>query len=188
LLFAAGQLDQSKLDLHPVEIAPIIAQSLHLSESMLRDAGFRVEQTIAADLPSVVADPSAVSKCVENLLSNAIKYAGTDRWLAVRAILAENGHRPELQIIVEDKGIGISPADLPHIFEPFYRVQAVRDGQIRGVGLGLYLVKRMMEAMDGQVSVSSELACGTVFTLHFPVQGILATREARVQDGAVPTA
>jgi signal transduction histidine kinase len=49
-----------------------------------------------------------------------------------------------VQISVEDHGIGISSADLAHIFEPFYRVQAVRDHQIRGVGLGLYLVKRMM--------------------------------------------
>jgi two-component system phosphate regulon sensor histidine kinase PhoR len=70
---------------------------------------------------------------------------------------------------VEDKGIGIPAADLPHIFEPFYRVQAVRDGQIRGVGLGLYLVKRTMEAMDGGVTVSSEVGRGTLFTLHFPV-------------------
>jgi two-component system, OmpR family, sensor kinase len=65
--------------------------------------------------------------------------------------------------------MGISPADLPHIFEPFYRAQGARDGQVRGVGLGLYLVKRMMEAMGGRVSVSSKLSKGSVFTLHFPV-------------------
>jgi signal transduction histidine kinase len=69
---------------------------------------------------------------------------------------------------VEDKGIGIPPDDLPHIFEPFYRVQAVRDGQIRGVGLGLHLVKRMMEGMGGRVTVTSEVGRGTCFVLHFP--------------------
>ena len=74
-------------------------------------------------------------------------------------------------ISVEDKGIGISSADLAHIFEPFYRVQSVRDNQIRGVGLGLYLVKRMMEDMGGRVSVTSELGRGTVVVLHFPAGG-----------------
>jgi two-component system phosphate regulon sensor histidine kinase PhoR len=58
---------------------------------------------------------------------------------------------------------------LAHIFEPFYRVQEVRDGQIRGVGLGLNLVKRMMEGAGGRVSVTSELGRGTRFVLHFPV-------------------
>jgi signal transduction histidine kinase len=138
---------------------------------MLRAAGFAVEEEISADLPLVVADPGAVSKCVENLVSNAVKYAGEKRWLAVRARLAPAApadSQPEVQISVEDKGMGIPAADLPSIFEPFYRVQAVRDGQIRGVGLGLYLVKRLMEGMGGRVSVSSELGRGTYFILHFP--------------------
>ena len=128
-----------------------------------------MEKEIGADLPCVVADASAVSKCIENLVSNAMKYAGPQKWLAVRARVARPSRKTEVHVEVEDKGIGIPAADLPHIFEPFYRVQAVRDGQIRGVGLGLYLVKRTMEAMDGGVTVSSAVGRGTLFTLHFPV-------------------
>ena len=172
LLFAAGKFDRAAYDLGPVEIAHIVRQSLDFSEPMLRAAGFAVEKEIGADLPLVVADPGAVSKCVENLVSNAVKYAGEKRWLAVRARVAPAApadSQPEVQISVEDKGIGIPAADLPSIFEPFYRVQAVRDGQIRGVGLGLYLVKRLMEGMGGHVSVSSELGRGTYFVLHFPI-------------------
>jgi signal transduction histidine kinase len=75
----------------------------------------------------------------------------------------------ELQVSVEDKGMGIPAEDLAHIFEPFYRVQAARDGQIRGVGLGLHLVKRMMEGMSGGISVTSEVGRGTRFVLHFPI-------------------
>ncbi len=169
LLFAAGRVGRLGYELRPTEVVPILEQSLSASEAMLRDEGFTFHKEISPQLPFVVADPEALGKCVENLISNAMKYSGENRWVALRAGCVLNQGSPEVQISIEDKGIGISPADLPHVFEPFYRAESVRDGQIRGVGLGLYLVKRMMEAMGGGVSVSSKLSKGSVFTLHFPV-------------------
>jgi signal transduction histidine kinase len=169
LLFAAGRVGHLGYDLRPTEVVPILEQSLSASEAMLRDEGFMFHKEISPELPFVVADPEALGKCVENLISNAMKYSGQNRWVALRAGCASNQGSPEVQISVEDKGIGISPADLPHVFEPFYRAECVRDSQVRGVGLGLYLVKRMMEAMGGGVSVSSKLSQGSIFTLHFPV-------------------
>jgi signal transduction histidine kinase len=168
LLFAAGRFGRSGYDLRPTEVVPILEQSLAASEAMLRDAGFTFQKEISPQLPFVIADSEALSKCVENLVSNAMKYSGENRWVALRAVCATRQGLPEVQISVEDRGIGISPADLVHVFEPFYRAQSVRDGQIRGVGLGLYLVKRMMEAMGGHVSVSSRPFKGSVFTLHLP--------------------
>src|SRR2546427_755958 len=169
LLFAAGRFGRSGYDLRPTEVVPILEQSLAGSEAILRDAGFTFQKEIGAQLPFVIADSEALSKCVENLISNAMKYSGDNRWVFLRALCTPNGGSPEVQITVEDKGIGISPADLPHIFDPFYRAEGVRDGQVRGVGLGLYLVKRMLEAMGGWVSVSSKHSKGSVFTLLFPV-------------------
>jgi signal transduction histidine kinase len=169
LLFAAGRVGRLGYELRPTEVVPILEQSLSASEAMLRDEGFTFHKEISPQLPFVVADPEALGKCVENLISNAMKYSGENRWVALRAGCVLNQGSPEVQISIEDKGIGISPADLPHVFEPFYRAESVRDGQIRGVGLGLYLVKRMMEAMGGGVSLSSKLSKGSVFTLHFPV-------------------
>lgn len=169
LLFAAGRVGRLGYELRPTEVVPILEQSLSASEAMLRDEGFTFHKEISPQLPFVVADPEALGKCVENLISNAMKYSGENRWVALRAGCVLNQGSPEVQISIEDKGIGISPADLPHVFEPFYRAESVRDGQIRGVGLGLYLVKRMMEAMGGGVSVSSKLSQGSIFTLHFPV-------------------
>jgi signal transduction histidine kinase len=171
LAVAAGRAGSPDYELLPVEIAPAIAQSLALSEPMLRDAGFAVEKEIGEDLPLVVADPTAVAKCLENLVSNAVKYSNGSRWLGVRARVVRDFPNAEVQICVEDRGIGIPPGDLSNIFEPFYRVEGVRDGQIRGVGLGLFLVKRMMEGMGGRVTVSSRLGKGTFFVLHFPVAG-----------------
>jgi signal transduction histidine kinase len=169
LLFASDKFGRSEFALRRIEVGPIVAQSLATSEPMLRDAGFVVEKEIAEDLPPVVADPAAVNSCMENLISNAMKYAGEKQWLEVRASAVNANSQAEVQVSVEDKGIGIPAEDLQHIFEPFYRVQAARDGQIRGVGLGLHLVKRMMEGMGGQVTASSEVGRGTRFVLHFPV-------------------
>jgi signal transduction histidine kinase len=169
LLFAAGRSERTGYDLRPVEIGPIVKHSLASAEPMLRDAGFTVEQECAVALPPVLADPAAVGMCMENLFSNAVKYAGASQWIAVGARAVPAGAPTEVQISVADRGAGIPAKDLPHIFEPFYRVQSAREGQIRGVGLGLYLVKRAMEGMGGQVSVSSEVGRGSCFTLHFPV-------------------
>ena len=171
LLLASGKVERSEYELRPIEVGPIVEQSVATSEPMLRDAGFELEKTIGDHLPAVKADAQAVSKCLENLISNAIKYADERHWLGVRAVAVNGDHSAELQVSVEDQGTGIPTEDLPHIFEPFYRVQAVRDGQIRGVGLGLHLVKRMMEGMGGRVSVTSEVGRGTRFVLHFPIAG-----------------
>ncbi len=169
LLFTAGRFGLSGYELEPVEVASIVSQILATSEANLHDAGFTVAKEICDKLPPIVADPSAAVTCIENLVSNAIKYSNSSKWIAIRACEGSGDSKPEVRISVEDKGIGISSADLGHIFEPFYRVQSVRDNQIRGVGLGLYLVKRMMEDMGGRVSVTSELGRGTVVVLHFPV-------------------
>lgn len=169
LLFTAGRFGLSGYEMAPLDVAAIAEQSLLAAEPALRDAGFTLETEMARGLPLVMADPSAVTTCIENLISNAIKYSDSAKWVAVRARAACNGSKPEVQIRVEDKGVGIPPADLPHILEPFYRVQSARDTQISGVGLGLHLVKRMMEDMGGRVSVSSELGRGTHVTLHFSV-------------------
>lgn len=180
LSFAAGQFRGSDHDLHPIELAPVIAQSLDVAEPLLRDAGFVVEKEIEADLPIIAADPASVRICIENLVSNVMKYASGGGWVRFRAQLARNNSSAEVQISFEDKGIGIAAKDLPNIFEPFYRAQAARDTQARGVGLGLYLVKRIMESMGGRVTVSSEMGRGSRFVLHFPVSATAQNRRREV--------
>jgi signal transduction histidine kinase len=160
LQFAAGRSERTGYDLRPVDLLAAIAGSVASAEPMLRDGGFTVEQDCPSSLPTVLADHAAVGMCLENLISNAVKYAGPSRLLR---------QPPEIQVSVADRGTGISGRDLPHIFEPFYRAESVREEQIRGVGLGLYLVRRAMEGMGGSVSVSSEIGRGSCFTLHFPL-------------------
>jgi signal transduction histidine kinase len=137
LLFTAGRFGLGGYELGPVEVAPLVEQGLYASEAHLREAGFAVEKQVDAQLPLIVADPAAVVTCIENLLSNAIKYSDSSKWVAIRAYQASSVTEPEVCISVMDRGMGISSSNLAHIFERFYRVQEVRDHQIRGVGLGL---------------------------------------------------
>jgi signal transduction histidine kinase len=167
LAVSAGRSYPSQFELRAVEIAPIIEKSLQESEQMLREAGFSVRTEISEGLPVVIADPDAATKCIENLLGNAVKYAGEKQHVSIRACSAADTTSQEVRVSVEDDGIGIAAEDLKRIFEPFYRGREVRNSHIRGTGLGLHLVKRMMESMGGSVTAFSEPGRGSCFTLHF---------------------
>jgi signal transduction histidine kinase len=169
MLLASGRIDHPEITRHPIQIGGVVAQCVAASETALRGAGFTWNKWIEEDLPPIVADPVMVASCVENLVNNAIKYGRSNRWIAVRTHVDKAGSRDELRISVEDRGIGIPSKDLRHVFDPFYRVPAVREARVRGTGLGLFLVKRMMEQMGGWVTVTSEVGRGSVFVLHFPV-------------------
>ena len=75
----------------------------------------------------------------------------------------------EVELTVEDRGIGIGKEDIKHIFEPFYRSPAVSESGIHGTGLGLPLARTIVEAMGGRISAKSELGKGSVFSIHLPV-------------------
>ena len=170
LHFTSGQVSGPAYDCKPVQVGAAIERALASAQPMLAEAGLQVVKEIAPDLPAAMGDAEALDQCLENLLSNTVKYARAGKWLAVRASIAAGDSRPEVRISVEDHGAGIASADLPHIFEPFYRAKAAREGQLRGVGLGLHLVRRMMEGMGGRVSVSSRPGRGSTFTLHLAAQ------------------
>jgi signal transduction histidine kinase len=128
-----------------------------------------------------MADLAVVSQCLQNLIVNAVKFSGESRWIGIRARAEDLGARSELQISVQDKGIGISSADLPHIFEPFFRSPEVNAAQIHGTGLGLTLARQIAEAMGGRLTVTSKPGVGSVFTLHL----VPATESAVSPDEAM---
>jgi signal transduction histidine kinase len=150
--------------IQPLDLTALIRDALERYAPELEAHAFHVELQLAANLPAINGDKTAVDSAIQNLLENAIKYSAETKRLTVRT--ADDGNM--IQLSVSDSGIGISPEDLKHIVEPFYRSQVVRDAQIKGNGLGLSLVHRIMEAHAGNLSVQSKLGIGSTFTLRFP--------------------
>lgn len=171
LLFASTKDPQNRYVLRPLQISQIIDSVLNNTAELVREAGFAVERHVDGGLPMVMGDLAALSQCLQNLIVNAVKYSGESHWIGIRAFVhySADTSTKEIQIAVQDRGIGIDRSEIPHIFEPFYRSAAVTAEQIHGTGLGLALAETIAKAMDGRLTVSSELGVGSVFTLHLPI-------------------
>jgi signal transduction histidine kinase len=168
LLFAATRNDQRQYQPRPVPVAETIDSAMADLAHLTAAKGFTVEKEVAPGLPPVMADPKALGRCLQNLMTNALKYGAGGRWMAIRAQPGSGPETGEVLITVQDRGQGIEPGEIPHIFEPFYRGNAARASQTHGTGLGLSLAKEAAEAMGGRLTVTSHLGEGSAFTLHFP--------------------
>lgn len=172
LSFAGIQSGQKLYELRPVEVKKIIDRAFDEHSTAFEEGGWHVDKQIDEDLPQVLADAQSLESAIENLLENGLKYASEGKRLSISAKSVEHRRHREVQITVADKGPGIAPADLPHIFEPFYRGQGVLASSINGSGLGLCLVERHLRAQGGRVTVKSSPVEGTAFTLHLPAHEV----------------
>ena len=168
LSFAGIQSGRRVYDLQPTNVTEIAERSLAEYAVPFAEDGWQVEQHFEEDLPLVLTDGAELEIALKNLFDNALKYAARGRWLSVTACVAQGTKGREVQITVADRGSGIAPKDLSHIFEPFYRGQNVA-ATTSGAGLGLSLVDRNLRALGGRVTVQSAPGDGTSFTLHLPV-------------------
>jgi signal transduction histidine kinase len=169
-----------------IPVAELIHDAVAASRHEIDHAGAVVEVDIAPELLHYPADPSGVQRvagdatalrsAIHNLISNAIKYGGESRWVRVSARPTKDR---ATRITVEDRGLGIAAEDRKHIFEPFYRGREAVARQIQGSGLGLHLVRRIIEAHGGTVSVRSEPGHGSTFTIELPgVHDVLVGRNS----------
>jgi signal transduction histidine kinase len=168
LEFASIQKGRRSYSLSPARIDDIVESTLEKALPMIEAADFEVEKSLGAGEPLASVDPRALSQCIQNLISNALKYSGESRHLAVRTRTVRQKQGTDILIEVEDRGMGIEPEDLPHIFDPFYRGRAATAAQIRGTGLGLCMTYEAVRAMGGRISVHSVPTKGSTFTIHLP--------------------
>ena len=169
LSFAGIQSGRRVYDPQPTNVIEIAERSLAEYAGAFAEDSWQIEQHFAKDLPLVLTDGPALESALKNLFENALKYAARGKWLSVTACAAPARKSKEVQITVADRGPGIAPKDLPHIFEPFYRGQSVNAATTSGTGLGLCLVESTLRALGGNVTVKSAPGDGTSFTLHLPV-------------------
>jgi signal transduction histidine kinase len=153
-----------------VDLSHLVNDALDACQPLCSDAGITVEfdAEAAAGAPAVTGDEAGLRLVVQNLLGNAVKHGADGRWIGV-AVTGKALHGvAEVCVTVTDRGRGIDAAELAHVFEPFYRGRRALDDQIRGNGLGLSLVKRIVEAHGGRVAVSSSHGAGAAFCVCLP--------------------
>jgi signal transduction histidine kinase len=169
LLFAASQKSEQRYGLGPVNISEVVDAALEGTSATVAAAGFTVERYVEPGMLLANADFAALVRSLQNLITNAVKYGGESRWLRVAATsVKDRGRIGEIDLVVEDRGIGISKDEIKHIFEPFYRSPAVNESGIHGTGLGLPLARTIVEAMGGRLTARSELGKGSIFVIHLP--------------------
>ncbi|HXJ88120.1 MAG TPA: HAMP domain-containing sensor histidine kinase [Candidatus Binatia bacterium] len=170
LLFATSRDDSVRYQLQPLRVEDVLQSVRQNIAGLLQKTGCSVEQSVPKNLPYVLGDTPALTRCLQNLVTNAIKYSPRNGMIAIIAEISDLGTAgKELRIHVRDNGIGISPSEMKHIFEPFYRSPRVISAQIHGTGLGLALAKAITGALGGSLSVESVVGKGSTFTLHLPI-------------------
>jgi signal transduction histidine kinase/HAMP domain-containing protein len=164
LLFAA-QVEGAPLLLEPAEVdlVALVRDAVELARCRAEEAGITLTTELEPVAPCV-GDRDRLAQVLDNLISNALKFTPPGGRIAVR--LAHDG--PRARIEVADTGIGIFAEDLPHLFDRFYRSRSATGRSVPGLGLGLTIVRTIVEGHGGTVSVDSESGRGAVFTVLLP--------------------
>jgi two-component system OmpR family sensor kinase/two-component system sensor histidine kinase BaeS len=125
----------------------------------------QLSSVVEDHLPDIEVDPQRITQVLGNLIGNALRHTPTDGEVVVSAHRDQNG----ICFTVRDTGTGIDPADLPYIFERFYRVDRARSRSSGGAGLGLAIARRLVEAHGGQIWATSTPGQGTTVSFSLPV-------------------
>ena len=164
LEFAGMQARARPPVLEPVDVGAIIDEAVAQCRWLVDGTAIHVETQVDPDLPPARGDARALTRAVQNLVANAIRHAGAGKWVGVRATRDDGSVR----IVVEDRGPGIDAADATHLFEPFYRGQNSR--KVRGTGLGLTIVKQIIDGHGGSVAVERGRPTGAAFVVRLPAE------------------
>ena len=186
-----AKIESSEIELNPsiTAIAPLCQASIDLVASQAQAKNIQIIADINQNIPDMLLDQRRIKQVLINLLSNAIKFTPSGGKILLstaiiksQASVQENSSGNQLQISVKDNGIGIDPKNHSILFQPFIQVDSALNRQYSGTGLGLALVKHIVEQHGGQVSVNSELGMGSCFTVHLPYSFVRKQITAAVES------
>jgi signal transduction histidine kinase len=148
------------------DVGEVLEETLRMFEVRLRNTGFTLALARpAGPLPPAVIDPDAIAQALNNLIDNAVKYSNRSGEI----VLSAEDREGWILISVKDSGIGISRAEQKKVFERFHRISTGLVHDVKGSGLGLSIVRHIVEAHHGRVTLESEPGRGSTFTIHLPV-------------------
>lgn len=165
LSFARMEEGKKDFKFESVDIGVLLEDIVSAIQDRVSHENFKMELKVKGPLPAITADGSALTQAINNLIDNAIKYSGETKEAKVQASVEEN----DLIIAVEDFGIGIRSEEIDKVFDRFYRGGDELTRTVKGSGLGLTLVKQIVEAHKGTVFVKSEPGQGSTFTIKLPL-------------------
>ncbi len=169
LQFASANAGRAIREREAVSVSQVIADAAQSVQSIFEQEGCVLHQSLEASLPPVLGDREALKQAIQNLLSNAAKYGSSEsKWIGVEASTSRENDREVVEVRVQDRGPGIPGDEREHIFEPFFRGRLAVRNQVHGTGLGLNLVKRVVEAHHGSIEVKSGASEGTEFIVRIP--------------------
>lgn len=164
-LLSLAEAGQLKLELVKTDPAELVMHAVETFRLQAQTNGVQLNFELASNLPQIEMDVDRMTQVIRNLLSNALRHTPEDGQVA---ITCQTNPDNELLITVSDTGEGVSPEDLPYIFDRFYRADKSRSRVSGGSGIGLAIVKQLVEAHGGRVWVTSEPGQGTIFGLTLP--------------------
>lgn len=164
LNFSQTEAGKKNLHVERVDLSKELKGMLGTYDFHLKSKGFNYELEEGKEI-HVLADKEAFIEMVINLIDNAVKYSSD--YKRIEITLGKDAAYG--WVAIKDFGVGITKADQKHIFDKFYRVPSGNLARSRGTGLGLSLVKQLIEQQKGRISVTSELGTGSTFTLYFPL-------------------
>jgi signal transduction histidine kinase len=163
--FSRIEMGRKEFDFKKGNLADVIRDTLESYRYHLEKKGFAINKDIARDLPEMNFDGEAIASVLINLLSNVMKFSPNEKEVTVK-LFRDDGNAI---LQVADKGIGISPKEVPKIFQRFYQSENKIVSETSGSGLGLTLVKHITEAHNGRIQVESEIGKGSTFSVILPV-------------------
>jgi signal transduction histidine kinase len=165
-LMSLAQMDlEATKKYEPLELGKILAEMAHEFTPQAQQKEQTFSFTPLAESVHVNGDSLQMRQLFRNLIGNAIKYSPKGG----RITLAAKMEKETIHVDIQDTGFGIPAADLPFIFDRFYRVRSGKNSELEGNGLGLAIGKSVVEQHGGQISVESEVDKGTKFSVSFPL-------------------